>query len=252
MVLLSTQNICWNRWARKYLQFYAQKCCLSTPVHKYLHKGNMGLGLLQTNNKNTEQPVHPCSTFVFTFLIAYTVNPLYNDTVCFKLSLTLNWICCYKEILTITRFQQNNHLVKEKVVQMNQNAIIPNVYISLYSYCIKNAQSFPLIKWDRHLFMQNTLVWSQNCLTHGNNSVIMNLFSIEIVYLFPEVTVGVVKWIFCYKEGILMETDPSVPSSFMLDIEYSVIKSDVIKSFDCNVIKSCCVQNYNLLSSLCN
>ena len=35
----------------------------------------------------------------------------------------------------------------------------------------------------------------------------MNLFSIEIVYLFPEDTVGVVKWIFCYKEGILMETD---------------------------------------------
>ena len=27
----------------------------------------------------------------------------------------------------------------------------------------------------------------------GNISVIMNLFSIEIVYLFPEVTVGVVK-----------------------------------------------------------
>ena len=36
----------------------------------------------------------------------------------------------------------------------------------------------------------------------------MNLFSIEIVYLFSEFTVGVVKWIFCYKEGILMETDP--------------------------------------------
>ena len=36
----------------------------------------------------------------------------------------------------------------------------------------------------------------------------MNLSSIEIVYLFPEVTVGVVKWIFCYKEGILIETDP--------------------------------------------
>ena len=36
----------------------------------------------------------------------------------------------------------------------------------------------------------------------------MNLFSIEIVYLSPEVTVGVVKWIFCYKEGILMEKDP--------------------------------------------
>ena len=36
----------------------------------------------------------------------------------------------------------------------------------------------------------------------------MNLFSIEKVYLFPELTVGVVKRIFCYKEGILMETDP--------------------------------------------
>ena len=44
-------------------------------------------------------------------------------------------------------------------------------------------------------------------LTHGTNSVIMNIFSKEIVYLFPEVTVCVVKWIFCYKEGILMETD---------------------------------------------
>ena len=55
---------------------------------------------------------------------------------------------------------------------------------------------------------KKTLFWSQNCLTHGNNSVLMNLFSIEIVYLFQEVTVGVVKLIFCYKEGILMETDP--------------------------------------------
>ena len=55
---------------------------------------------------------------------------------------------------------------------------------------------------------KKTLFWSQNCLTYGNNSVKMNLFSIEIAYLFPEVTVGVVKWIFCYKEGISMETDP--------------------------------------------
>ena len=30
----------------------------------------------------------------------------------------------------------------------------------------------------------------------------------EIVYLFPEVTVGVVKWTFCYKEGVLIEIDP--------------------------------------------
>ena len=43
---------------------------------------------------------------------------------------------------------------------------------------------------------------------HRLPALVMNLFSIEIVYLFPEVTVGVVKKIFCYKEGILMETDP--------------------------------------------
>ena len=28
----------------------------------------------------------------------------------------------------------------------------------------------------------------------------------------------------------------SVPSNFMSDIEYSVIRSDVIKSFDCNIV----------------
>ena len=66
----------------------------------------------------------------------------------------------------------------------------------------------PLSSETETFSCKKTLFWSQNCLTHGNNSVIMDLFSIEIVYLFPEVTVGVVKLIFCYKEGILMETDP--------------------------------------------
>ena len=35
----------------------------------------------------------------------------------------------------------------------------------------------------------------------------MNMFSIEIVYLFQELTVSDVKWIFCYKKGIFMEID---------------------------------------------
>ena len=35
-------------------------------------------------------------------------------------------------------------------------------------------------------------------------------FSIENVYLFPELTVGVVKCMFCYKGGILIETDPLI------------------------------------------
>ena len=140
-----------------------------------------------------------------------TVNPLYNDTVCSKLSLTLKWICCYKEILTITRFQHNNHLVKENIVQMIKNFIIANVYISWFSsisYCIKMHKASHLSSETETCSCKTTLFWSQNCLAHGKNSVIMNLFLIEIVFLFPEVAVGVVKWIFCNKEGILMETDP--------------------------------------------
>ena len=35
-VLLSTQNICLNWWVRKYLQFYAQKLCLSKPVKYFV------------------------------------------------------------------------------------------------------------------------------------------------------------------------------------------------------------------------
>ena len=31
-VLLSTQNICLKLWVRKYLQFYAEKFCLSKPM----------------------------------------------------------------------------------------------------------------------------------------------------------------------------------------------------------------------------
>ena len=37
------------------------------------------------------------------FLI-HTVNPLYNDTVCSQLSLTLKWICCYKEFWPLRDF----------------------------------------------------------------------------------------------------------------------------------------------------
>ena len=36
----------------------------------------------------------------------------------------------------------------------------------------------------------------------------MKLFSIENVNLLPELNASVVKWIICYKEGSLMETDP--------------------------------------------
>ena len=142
-------------------------------------------------------------------LSAYTVNPLYNDHVCSKLSLMLKWICCYNEMRTSTRFP-HNHLIKENIVHMNLNAIIPSIYISSISYCMKITK-VPLLSnvTETYSCKRQYISWSPNGLTHRKNSVIMNIFSIENVYLFPELTVGVVKWIFCYKEGILMEIDPS-------------------------------------------
>ena len=49
-------------------------------------------------------------------------------------------------------------------------------------------------------------IW--NWLVHGENSVIMNSFLLENLNLFPDFTVGVRKWIFSYKGGIIMEIDP--------------------------------------------
>ena len=43
-----------------------------------------------------------------------TVNPLYNDHVCSKLSLTLTCICCYKEMPTSTWFPHHKNLIKRK------------------------------------------------------------------------------------------------------------------------------------------
>ena len=53
-------------------------------------------------------------------------------------------------------------------------------------------------------FEENT----QKRLVHGKWSVVINSFSIANVNLFQEFTEGAGKWIFCYKEGILVETDP--------------------------------------------
>ena len=51
----------------------------------------------------------------------------------------------------------------------------------------------------------------KNGLTQGKNMIylINEFFTIKTANLFPELTSGVVQWIFCYKEGILMEIDPS-------------------------------------------
>ena len=72
----------------------------------------------------------------------------------------------------------------------------------------QNAQNSPLIKCDINLFMQKILSepFEVQCyevdvicceenklMSHGKSYVIMNSISIENVYLFPELTVGVVK-----------------------------------------------------------
>ena len=57
-----------------------------------------------------------CSTVLSSWCglnVSMAYKPLYNDPVCSKLSLTSKWICCYKEMLTSTRFLNHNHLVKE-------------------------------------------------------------------------------------------------------------------------------------------
>ena len=60
-----------------------------------------------------------------------TVNPLYNDHVCSKLSLTLNLTCCYKELSTSTKFPIHNQLVKDNIIQMNLNAVLFQMYTSV-------------------------------------------------------------------------------------------------------------------------
>ena len=101
------------------------------------------------------------------------------------------------------------------------------MYTSVQFHSASRCLKLPSYQmWQKYAHAKD-LDW----LTHGKNSVTMNLFSIENAHLFPELIVGVVKWIFYYKEWILMLTDP-FPAN-MSDIEYFVIKSDVIKSFDC-------------------
>ena len=68
------------------------------------------------------------------------------------------------------------------------------MYISVQFHIASKCTKLPTYQVrQKPVHAKKTLFRSQNCLTHVNNSVIKNLFSVEIVYLFPEVTVGVVK-----------------------------------------------------------
>ena len=67
------------------------------------------------------------------------------------------------------------------------------MYSSVQFHIASKCTKYPFYQMRQNQLMQNILTSSQNCLTYCKNSVIMNLFSIENVYLFPEVAVGVVK-----------------------------------------------------------
>ena len=82
------------------------------------------------------------------------------------------------------------------------------MYTSVQFHIASKCTKLASYQMRRKHVLKKTVSLSQNRLTHGKNYVIMNLFSIENVYLFQEVTVGVVNQIFCYLEGFLMETDP--------------------------------------------
>ena len=45
---------------------------------------------------------------------------------------------------TSARFPHHNHFIKKNIIQMNLNAIVPIVYISSISYCIKIHKAYLL------------------------------------------------------------------------------------------------------------
>ena len=85
------------------------------------------------------------------------------------------------------------------------NAIVPNVYISSISYCIKMHKTCLLLNVTEKILasehnlsllsfiVMKLMLFVAKKITHGKNSVIMNSLLIENIYLFPELTVVVVK-----------------------------------------------------------
>ena len=82
-----------------------------------------------------------------------------------------------------TRFPHHNHLVKENIKQIDLNANVPNVYISSISYCIELRKA-SLLSNVTETCSRKIPCPDRQIDWHMVNSVVMNLFSIENVYLF--------------------------------------------------------------------
>ena len=71
--------------------------------------------------------------------------------------------------------------------------LVFQIYTSVHFHAASKCTKLPSYQMRQKPVHAKDLVLITNCLTHGKYSVIMNLFSLEKVYLFPEVTVGVIK-----------------------------------------------------------
>ena len=72
---------------------------------------------------------------------------------------------------TSTKFPHHNHLVEENIIQINVNTYVPNVYISLISYCIKMQKASRLlnvycIKMQKASHLSN-VTETRSCKRHG-------------------------------------------------------------------------------------
>ena len=80
---------------------------------------------------------------------------------------------------TSTGLPHHKQLVKETIIRMNINAVVPNVYISSISYCIKMHKISSFIKCDRNRFMQKILSSGHNLSLLRFNVMKLMLFVAE-------------------------------------------------------------------------
>ena len=91
---------------------------------------------------------------------------------------------------------------------MNLNAILFQIYTSVQIHIASKCTKLPSYQmWKKPVHAKDLVLTPK--LTHTLSKFCYDEFIFNRnVNLFTELNVGVAKWIFCYKDGILMETDP--------------------------------------------
>ena len=73
-ILLSTQNISSRCWISNYLQFYAQKLCLSKPMDIYIIKKKLTMHIIHVNDLDIGEYRAKQTFFFFFFRADLRVN----------------------------------------------------------------------------------------------------------------------------------------------------------------------------------